>query len=75
MRRAAFFGSVATGDARQDSDVDILVQFKGKKSLLDLVQLKLELERSLRRQVDVLTYDSLSPHIRDRVLKEQVMII
>jgi len=75
VRRAAFFGSVATGEAGQDSDVDILVQFNGEKSLLDLVELKTELEASLQRKVDVITYDSLAPLIRERVLQQQVAII
>ncbi len=75
VRRAAFFGSVATGEAGHESDVDILVQFKGDKSLLDLVALKMELEQTLRRKVDVLTYDSLAPLIREQVLRQQVAII
>ena len=73
--RAAFFGSFATGEATQQSDVDILVDFKGEKSLLDLVALKMEIEKALQRKVDVLTYDSLAPLIREQVLKEQVAII
>jgi len=73
--RAALFGSFATGEANQDSDVDILVDFRGEKSLLDLVALKLEMEEALQRKVDVLTYDSLAPLVRDRVLGEQVTII
>jgi len=75
VRRAAFFGSVATGEAGQDSDVDVLVEFSGEKSLLDLVDLKMELERALQRKVDVLTYESLAPLIRERVLDQQVTII
>jgi len=75
VQRAAFFGSSATGEAKQQSDVDILVDFKGEKSLLDLVALKIEIEKALQRKVDVLTYDSLAPLIREQVLKEQVAII
>lgn len=75
VHRAALFGSFATGEANQDSDVDILVDFRGEKSLLDLVALKLEMEEALQRKVDVLTYDSLAPLVRDRVLGEQVRII
>lgn len=75
VHRAALFGSFATGEAKQHSDVDILVEFKGQKSLLDLVALKIEMEEALQRKVDVLTYDSLAPLIRERVLKEQVIIV
>jgi len=73
--RASLFGSYATGEANPDSDIDILVDFRGEKSLLDLVALKLEMEEALQRKVDVLTYDSLAPLVRDRVLREQVTII
>jgi predicted nucleotidyltransferase len=73
--RAAFFGSFATGEAKKDSDIDILIEFRGGKSLLDLVALKIELEEVLGRKVDVLTYSSLSPLIKDEVLKTQVKII
>jgi predicted nucleotidyltransferase len=75
VQRAAFFGSFATGEAKEHSDVDILIEFTGTKSLLDLVALKIEIEEALQRKVDVLTYDSLAPAIRERVLREQVAII
>ena len=75
VKRAAFFGSLATGEAKEHSDVDILIEFTGTKSLLDLVALKIEIEEALQRKVDVLTYNSLAPVIRERVLKEQVTII
>ncbi|MCK5660882.1 MAG: nucleotidyltransferase family protein, partial [Methanosarcinales archaeon] len=61
VSRASLFGSVVRGELTEDSDIDILVEFKGKKSLLDLVGLKQELEEILKRKVDVLTYNSLHP--------------
>jgi len=73
--RAALFGSFVRGEAKKDSDIDILVEFKGEKSLLDLVALKLELEELLGREVDVLTYNSIHPFIRETILKEQVAIL
>ncbi len=72
--RAAIFGSFARGEAEAGSDLDILVDLPGTKSLLDLVALKLDLEAELGREVDVLTYQALHPRIRDRVLREQVVI-
>jgi len=75
VARASIFGSFARGEVEEDSDLDILIEFNGEKSLLDLVALKLELEESLRRSVDVLTYKAIHPAIRERVLKEQVTII
>lgn len=73
--RAAIFGSFATGDYKEDSDIDILVEFRGEKSLLDLAGLKIELEELLKRGVDVLTYNSISPLIKERILNEQEVIL
>jgi predicted nucleotidyltransferase len=51
------------------------VEFEGEKSLLDLAGLKVELEELLKRRVDVLTYDSLHPLLKDRTLGEQRAIL
>ncbi len=75
VKRASLFGSVARGKATEDSDIDLLVEFEGRKSLLDLVDLKLDLEDTFHREFDVLTYDSLHPLLRERILKEQVAIL
>ena len=73
--RAAIFGSLARGETKQGSDIDILVEFAGEKSLLDLAGLKIELEELLGVRVDVLTYGSLHPLLKDRVLSEQEVIL
>jgi predicted nucleotidyltransferase len=75
VSRAAIFGSYARGEEREDSDIDILVEFEGDRSLLDLAGLKIELEEALGRSVDVLTYNSLHPLLRDRILNEQKVIL
>ena len=75
VTKAALFGSFATGEYTQDSDVDILVEFGSEKSLLDLAGLKIDLEELLKREVDVLTYDAIYPLIRERILSEQEVIL
>jgi len=75
VRRASLFGSVVTGEATANSDIDILVEFEGRKSLLDLVGLKMELEDLLGKKVDVLTYESLHPLLKERILEEQEAIL
>lgn len=75
VKRAAFFGSFARGEAKKNSDVDLLVEFESDRTLLDLVGLKLELEDLLRRRVDILTYDSLHPLLRKSILSEQKVIL
>lgn len=73
--RAAVFGSYARGEENLKSDLDILVKFKGSKSLLDLVGLELDLKDKLKMGVDVLTYGSINHLIKDKVLSEQVRIL
>ena len=48
--RAGIFGSYARGEQKKRSDLDILIEFKGKKSLFDLVGLKQELEKKLKKK-------------------------
>jgi len=73
-RRMRVFGSVARGDARQDSDLDLLVQMEDGRTLLDLIGLGQDLEDLLGRRVDVVSEGGLSVHIRDRVLAEAVAL-
>jgi len=75
VRKAAIFGSYVKGEEKEDSDIDILVEFKGEKSLLDLAGLKIELQEILKRKVDVLTYNSLHPLLKEKILQEQKVIL
>ena len=75
VKRASVFGSIARGEASDESDVDLLVEFEGKKSLLDLVSLKLDLQDLLHCNVDVLTYNSINPLLKEIILNEQVVIL
>ena len=75
VKRASLFGSTATGRATSQSDVDLLIEFEDGKSLLDLAGLKLELEEVLGKTVDVLTYRSLHPLLKDRILREQHVLL
>ena len=64
------FGSRVRGDARPDSDLDLLVTMDPGRSLLDLIAIQQDLEDLLHCKVDVVTENGLSPYIRDRVLAE-----
>lgn len=75
VKKAAIFGSFARGEATKSSDVDILIEFKGKKSLFDLAGLKIELEEAIGRKVDVVTYKSLHPLLKEKILSEQQIIL
>ena len=73
--KASLFGSIVNGNATKKSDVDLLVEFRGEKSLLDLSGLKIKLEKLLGRKVDVLTFKSIYPPLRKRILSEQEPVL
>jgi len=73
--RAAVFGSLVRREMKEDSDIDILVELPKEKSLLDFVALKLELEETLGRKVDLVEYSTIHPLLKERVLKEQVPVL
>jgi len=71
-RNVRVFGSVARGDARPDSDVDILVDIEPGRSLFDLGGLLSELQTLLGVDVDGVTEKGLRPRIRAQVMREAV---
>lgn len=73
--RAGIFGSFAKGKAKKNSDIDLLIQFKGQKSLLDLVGLQQELEEKFGRKFDLLTYKSINYLLKDSILGSEVRIL
>ena len=68
------FGSMSRGKAKKKSDIDLLVRFSKRKSLLAVVRLERELSEALGRKVDLLTEGALSPYLRDRILKETKVV-
>lgn len=74
VKRISIFGSYARGDADPKSDVDIIVEFSDRKSLLDIVGIEQELSEALGIKADLLTEKSISPYLIDRIKKEMVVI-
>lgn len=68
------FGSTARGEAAENSDIDLLVEFSKPKSLLKLVALERQLSTALGRKVDLLTEAAISPYLRERI-KQDTRII
>jgi len=75
VKRAAIFGSVVRGEAKADSYIDILVEIESDMSLLDFVGLKIGIEETLGRKIDLVEYSTIKPPIRERILNEQVVIL
>lgn len=70
VKRADLFGSYARQEATKKSDIDIVFEFKGRKSLLDHAGLKINLEESMEKKVDLVTYDSIYPRLKPHIMKE-----
>jgi len=70
----SLFGSMARNEATEASDIDLLVSFSRPISLLQMVTLERQLSDALGRKVDLLTETSLSPYLRDHILKERQLV-
>jgi uncharacterized protein len=70
----ALFGSVARGDDKASSDVDLLVEFSTTPDLLTFIELEERLEEVLGRNVDLVPKRKLRTELADAVLKEAVVI-
>lgn len=66
VRHAALFGSLARGDNRPDSDIDILVEFDpdAHVSVFDYVEVKDYIASLFSQPVDVIDREGLKPHLR-----------
>jgi uncharacterized protein len=68
------FGSMVRGEANEQSDIDLIVEFSRRKSLLALVSLERQLSLTLGCKVDLLTEAALSPYLHDRIMRELEVI-
>lgn len=64
------FGSFARGDFKTTSDIDLLVRFSKRKSLLELVRIEREFSSQLGKPVDLVTEDSVSPYIIKNIKRQ-----
>ena len=66
VRRAALFGSVARGDNRPDSDIDIMIEIEpdARITVYDYAGLKEYIESLFDGPVDVVTREGLKPYVR-----------
>ncbi len=76
VRRLALFGSVLRGEARPDSDIDLLVEFRpGEKNAARFFALYDLLEETLGGRVELVTTEALSPFIGPHILAEAADVL
>ena len=75
ITRSAIFGSYVRGENTEGSDIVILVDLPRGTGLFGLADLEIKLEKALGRKTDLVTYKSLNPLLKDRILAEQVPIL
>lgn len=74
VSKLGIFGSFARGEAKESSDVDILVEFNDCVDLFHFIRLQYHLSEILGRKVDLVTPEALKPLTKDRILQEVLYI-
>ncbi len=73
-RKIAVFGSYVRGEEKPGSDIDVIVEFSDRKSLLELVRIERELSEVLGIKADLLTEKFISPYLINTLRKEMEVI-
>jgi hypothetical protein len=74
VKSLALFGSVARGEARPDSDVDILVEFEGRATFDRFMDTKYYLEDLLGCRVDLVVPDAIKPRMKPAIMQDLVYV-
>ena len=74
IKQIGLFGSYARGEADEDSDIDLIVEFEDKVSLMKVLGLKTRLEADLRKRVDLVEPDSVDADLANEIAKDTVVL-
>lgn len=75
IRSASLFGSFARGESKENSDIDMLVEYGTGTTLFKAAKLKIELEKELGCRVDLVSPDYLHPRIKKQIARDQIRIL
>jgi len=68
------FGSIARGEARQDSDIDLLVDAPPGTSSFEFTRFKQLIEQVLGREIDLISYGGMKPKLDDDIRRDAVLL-
>jgi uncharacterized protein len=71
VSKIGFFGSFARNEQKDDSDLDILVEFEQPVGF-EFIDLKYQLEDIFKRKIDLVTLEALKPQIKETILREVI---
>jgi len=74
IRKAGIFGSYSVGKQKEKSDIDILID-PPRNIGFGFFKIQEELEKKLNKKVDLVTYEGLSPYLRESILKQEVRVL
>jgi hypothetical protein len=74
VKKASVFGSCARGENSKNSDIDILVELKKGKTMIDLINLEMDIKKKTKRKIDLITFKSINPLIKKNILRDEVKI-
>ncbi len=74
IKRAGVFGSYARGEGRKNSDIDILIE-PPKNMGFAFAGLEIQLSKALKKKVDLVSYNGISPYLKEKILKQEIRIL
>ncbi|MEK6812775.1 MAG: nucleotidyltransferase family protein [Nanoarchaeota archaeon] len=74
VKKAGIFGSYARGEQTKESDIDILIEPPEGMGFA-FAGLEIELEETMKKKVDLVSYNGISPHLKDRILAQEIRIL
>ena len=73
VKKAGIFGSYAVGEQKKDSDIDILIE-PPKNMGFKFVGLEIQLTKALKKKVDLVSYNGISPYLKSKILDQEIRI-
>jgi hypothetical protein len=75
VTKAGIFGSYARNEQKKNSDIDILIKIDDDAGLLTIIGLKMELEKKIKRKVDLVEYETIRKELKEQILNDEVRIL